>query len=135
MASRRRTPESGDRPLSIGSSSIGKAKTSVGPSLPRNLLLSSAMAPSSTNNTDSSASPVSPSSPSTASANRAHRNVSTGWSLCSSAAKTSTATGCLPELGFAAHKCFGRRAVGRLVGVICRNDIGHYAVTDHVTAG
>ena len=58
-------PESGERPLSGGSSSIGKASTSVGPSLPRKRLLRSAMASSSTNSTDSSASPRTPSASST----------------------------------------------------------------------
>ena len=50
------------------------------------------MACSSTNSIDSSASPRTPSSARTASARRTQRMVSTGWSACSSATKTSTAT-------------------------------------------
>src|SRR4051812_33284418 len=82
-------PESGERPPSTGSSSMGKASTSVGPPLPRKRRFKSVMAPSSTKSTDSSASPLTPSALSTFSASRTHRMVSTGMSVCSSAAKTS----------------------------------------------
>ena len=86
-------PESGDRPLSAGSSSMGKARTSVGPSLPRKREFRSAMAASSTNRSDTSVSPRTPSSARTASASLIQRRVSTGWADCSSAAKTDRAHG------------------------------------------
>ena len=66
-------PESGERPLSAGSSSMGNASTSVGPSLPRNREFRSAMAVSSTNSIDTSVSPRTPSSARTASASLIQR--------------------------------------------------------------
>src|SRR5579875_2564359 len=113
-------PESGERPLSAGSSSIGKASTSVGPSLPRNRWLRSAMASSSTNSRDNSASPAMPSSASTASASRTQRRVSTATSPCSSAANTSTVM-----------TASTLRSPGGLVG---GDDVLHDAMADHVPA-
>src|SRR5204862_4966361 len=84
-------PESGERPPSLRCSSMGKARTSVGPSSPRNRSLRSAMACSSMNSIESSASPLTPSAPSTSLARRTQRMASTGSSFCSSAAKTSMA--------------------------------------------
>src|SRR5688572_369492 len=98
---------------------MGKASTSVGPDLPRKRRLRSAMASSSTNSTDSSASPLTPSAWSTDSARRTQRMVSTGMSVCSSAAKTSITWSPVA-------------ALGPLVGA---DDVLNDAVAHHVPVG
>ena len=79
-------PASGTRPVGSGSPSMGKLRTSVGPSLPMNCWFSDAMVTSSEKIRETSASPRIPSSTSAPLASAIQRSRSIGNSRCSSAA-------------------------------------------------
>src|SRR5689334_21266731 len=109
---------------------MGKASTSVGPSLPRKRLCRSLMACSSTNRTLSSASPRTSSAARTASASRDQRRMSTGCAVCSLATNTSTLmVGTLDRSG---DLGVPRPRALLLDGLVGGDDVSHDAVADDI---
>ena len=116
-------PMSGERPPAAGSSSIGKASTSVGPGVPKNRSFKAAMAASSTKSSETSASPFTPRSSSTERASADQRSRSTSRSrLLVGGVDVSRHRG----------RGLGGRALGLLVGV---DDVGHDLVAHDVAPG